>query len=135
MMAKAYNRDGRQVSVYIPDEVSSTMKITIAPSDIKVTIERGTPRPAPAPGDDSLIITATANTNGAVARTQLGAWSVKAKDTKLAARLKAAIEAGAVFATEQPVRVDIYGATYLATEWKTFINGRTMNADLRRLGF
>lgn len=50
----------------------------------------------------------------------------------LAQRLKKAIEAGAVF-KPSGVKTDINGKTYV--EAHAGVIGRTLNADLRRLGF
>lgn len=51
---------------------------------------------------------------------------------KLARRLKAAIEAGAAV-KPTGILTDIHGHTYMGT--KVLAWGRTMNADLKRLGF
>ena len=51
---------------------------------------------------------------------------------KLAERLKAAIEAGVVF-PNATVTVNVNGATYVDSD--CLVGGRTMNADLTRLGF
>ena len=50
----------------------------------------------------------------------------------LARRLKAAIEAGAVF-TVPVLRTDVNGRTYVSTGCTVI--GRRLNADLRRLGY
>jgi hypothetical protein len=59
-------------------------------------------------------------------------WGVGLKHTKLAERLKKAVDAGAVCVTPF-VKKDIYGKTYV--EAKSNVLGRTMNADLKRLGY
>ncbi len=60
----------------------------------------------------------------------VSAWSVNS--AKLAERLVRAIEAGKILV---PVKVatDVLGKTYLAAT--SLILGRTLNADLKRLGF
>lgn len=54
------------------------------------------------------------------------------KDNRMAARLAAAIEAGAAL-TNQGTLTDVDGKTYVNTRWHVL--GRTLSADLRRLGF
>jgi hypothetical protein len=51
---------------------------------------------------------------------------------KLAARLKLAIEAGAT-ECDPTIETDRFGQTYVRA--KTTVLGRTLNADLKRLGF
>ena len=58
-------------------------------------------------------------------------WQVGEKP-RLAARLAAAIRAGRAMAPGT-VRTDINGRTYV--EAASYVLGRTLNADLRRLGF
>lgn len=63
-------------------------------------------------------------------------WSVGVAGSKkseaLAARLRAAILAGAAFGAAD-IRTDVKGRTYLSAN--SPIMGRRMNADLARLGF
>lgn len=54
------------------------------------------------------------------------------KDRKMAARLTAAIEAGAAV-TRGDVLTDVDGRTYVDEHWNVL--GRMLNADLRRLGY
>lgn len=65
-------------------------------------------------------------------RPSTGGWVVKRTHRALAERLVRAIEAGKVF-KEPTLRRDIYGKTYVSASARVL--GRTMNADLRRLGF
>lgn len=51
---------------------------------------------------------------------------------KLAARLMAAIEAGVV-ETDLEIHTDVFGGTYVSGQ--SHVYGRTVNADLKRLGF
>lgn len=51
---------------------------------------------------------------------------------RLARRLEAALRAGATLRNAE-VRTNVNGQTYVANEHR--VTGRTMNADLRRLGF
>lgn len=69
-----------------------------------------------------------------VDRPQGAGWGLRntPADRKLAQRLKAAIEAGAVYRSVTAA-VDVNGSTYARTEGTVL--GRTLNADLRRLGF
>lgn len=67
-----------------------------------------------------------------VDRTQLLGFGLTAKHGKLALRLQAAILAGRVFGAGI-VRVDVNGKRYISADSKVL--GRTMNADLKRLGF
>jgi hypothetical protein len=65
-------------------------------------------------------------------RRELSGWGLPLKHRKLAERLKRAIEAGVVYG-RAAVATDVNGKTYLKSDWRVF--GRTMNADLKRLGF
>lgn len=65
-----------------------------------------------------------------VDRPCVGGWAVK--DAKMAQRLKAAILAGVVYYDAQ-VHTDTAGKTYVHAPARVL--GRTMNADLRKLGF
>ena len=62
--------------------------------------------------------------------TTSGGWAVA--DQKTADRLVAAIEAGAVL-RDVEVRTDVNGKTYM--NYRSTVLGRTMKADLTRLGF
>lgn len=67
---------------------------------------------------------------GGVDRPNTGGYIVKGG--RLAARLESAMLAGVVY--EDPtVKTDVNGKTYVAASSR--ILGRTVNADLRRLGF
>lgn len=65
-----------------------------------------------------------------VDRTTSGGWAVA--DQKTADRLVAAIEAGAVL-RDVEVRTDVNGKTYM--NYQSTVLGRTIKADLTRLGF
>ena len=65
-------------------------------------------------------------------RPSTGGFGLAAQHGKLAARLVAAINAGAVYTGAAVVR-DINGASYVSASCQVL--GRTMNADLKRLGF
>jgi len=67
-----------------------------------------------------------------VDRTYLYGISLKKTHLKLAERLKAAILAGAVFGLGT-VHVDVNGKSFIHADCKVL--GRTLNADLKRLGF
>ena len=68
----------------------------------------------------------------ALDRTAGLAFGLKATHGTLAARLVRAIEAGVVF-VDPSIERDINGATYVVASSRVL--GRTLNADLRRLGF
>jgi len=57
-------------------------------------------------------------------------WLIRGE--RLARRLEAALRAGATLRKAE-VRTNLNGQTYVADEHR--VMGRTMNADLRRLGF
>lgn len=57
-------------------------------------------------------------------------WAVK--DMKTARRLERAIRAGVAYSKTE-VRTDVDGNTYVSA--KSVLSGRTMNADLKRVGF
>ena len=61
-----------------------------------------------------------------------GLGPANARTARLAARLQGAIGAGVVFGPAT-VRTDVRGQTYV--EAASRVLGRTMNADLRRLGY
>ena len=54
------------------------------------------------------------------------------KSRRLADRVSVAMKSGAAFANAE-IRTDNYGSTYVAA--RCVLNGRTLNADLCRLGF
>jgi len=62
------------------------------------------------------------------------AWGLKIGDRALAERLKRAVEAGAVFA-EPELKTDVHGDKYATADFRSYVRGRALNADLRRLGF
>jgi hypothetical protein len=72
------------------------------------------------------------DSNGPLDLPMTGGFALKAKDTKLAARLVKAIDAGVVYGPTVVMR-DMNGATYVDAPYK--IRGWTMNADLKHLGF
>ena len=65
-------------------------------------------------------------------RPRVYGWSFGAHSMPLARRLARAVEAGAVLALGGVAR-DVNGSTYLQSTARVL--GRTMNADLRRLGY
>lgn len=67
-----------------------------------------------------------------VERTYVSGWTLKPKDRVLVTRLVCAIEAGAAL-TDLTVKTDVLGKTYVAST--STVLGRTLNADLKRLGF
>ena len=74
------------------------------------------------------------HTTADVDRKRVYGWMLKAtpSDQKLAAHLIQAIHAGKAL-TVGGILTDVNGKTYLNTN--TMVTGRTMNADLKRLGF
>lgn len=69
-----------------------------------------------------------------VDRPQGAGWGLRdnANGHKLARRLKAALESGKAF-TKVSVAYDINGNTFATTQGRLL--GRTLNADLKRIGF
>jgi hypothetical protein len=65
-------------------------------------------------------------------RKEVMGWGLPLKHAALAKRLVRAIEAGKVYAVKG-VQTDVYGKSYLVAH--SVVLGRTMNADLKRLGF
>lgn len=65
-------------------------------------------------------------------RVRLLGFGLRPGKTALALRLKAAILAGRVFGPGT-IHVDVNGRTYLHAD--ACVMGRTMNADLKKLGF
>jgi hypothetical protein len=65
-------------------------------------------------------------------RDRVYGWGLKPTHGTLAERLVKAVEAGKVL-TATGVGTDIHNETYLQTSCRVL--GRTLNADLRRLGF
>lgn len=82
---------------------------------------------------DAESISVTAIWSGAeIDRPDVGGWGLGLNHRSLAERLARAIDAQAAF--EAPaLRTDINGHTYV--EARRRVMGRTMNADLKRLGF
>ncbi len=80
---------------------------------------------------EHLLVRVTAEELG-LDRTDVYGWHLQPKHRKLGERLVRAIEAGVVFTPERIDR-DINGKTFLIAPCKVL--GRTLNADLRRLGF
>ena len=72
--------------------------------------------------------------NGPVAldRPEMMGYGLRSKNSRLAQRLMKAISAGVVFPNPR-VCLDIDGHTYVDAGWP--VSGRTMGADLKRLGF
>lgn len=72
--------------------------------------------------------------NGPVAidRNEMMGYQLRRSNSRLKARLMKAIHAGAVFPNPLVV-LDIYGKSYVQAGFVVF--GKTMGADLRRLGF
>lgn len=68
-----------------------------------------------------------------VDRPCVGGWGLPIEARPLAERLKQAIEAGAVH-RDPHVETDVEGMTYVAST-QNRVAGRTMNADLKRLGY
>lgn len=86
-------------------------------------------------GDDESLTVVVTWTGAPLDRTDGLAWSVgpdSPRSRKLAARLVAAVNAGAVFGPAE-IRTDVNGRTYVQASAR--ILGRRMNADLKRLGF
>jgi hypothetical protein len=69
-----------------------------------------------------------------VDRPDTGGWSVRLSDRKLAERLAKAILAGVVCGGGS-IKTDNGGKTYVGGFKTPHILGRTMNADLKKLGF
>ena len=65
-------------------------------------------------------------------RDYLLGWGLGPNHGMLAARLRRAILAGKVFGPGE-IRTDIHGKTYVCATSRVL--GRTLNADLRRMGF
>jgi hypothetical protein len=72
----------------------------------------------PAPGNPNYILVSAFNANGEY----LSGWALEAKKAALAKRLARAIEAGKAVTVNNGLKV-------------VRVTGRTMNADLKRLGF
>jgi hypothetical protein len=71
-----------------------------------------------------------------VDRPRVGGYSLAATKRKLAARLAAALASPSVYSAylgRCDLRTDIHGQTYISAFAP--ITGRTLNADLKRLGF
>jgi len=68
-----------------------------------------------------------------VDRPFVGGWGIPIDARTLAERLKRAIEAGVVH-SDARIETDANGSTYVATT-QVRVAGRTMNADLKRLGY
>lgn len=68
-----------------------------------------------------------------VDRPFVGGWGLPIDARPLAERLKRAIEAGAIH-SDARIQTDVDGRTYVETT-QIRIVGRTMNADLKRLGY
>lgn len=66
-----------------------------------------------------------------VDRPSAGGWEIPASKRRLAERLSEAVRAGAVH-PDPRVETDALGLTYVASS--CLVLGRTMDADLRRLG-
>jgi hypothetical protein len=89
------------------------------------------------PGDPGITVSTKVSVmgpNGPVAldRDQMMGYGLRRSHSRLAARLVKAIRAGAVFPNPR-VTLDIDAKTYVEAGWVVF--GRTMGADLKRLGF
>lgn len=78
-----------------------------------------------------IVVTAYAPELG-LDRIQVAAWGLKPCHGVLAERLARAIEAGVVLKADE-IKRDVNGKSYLSTS--SAVLGRTLNADLRRLGF
>jgi hypothetical protein len=68
-----------------------------------------------------------------VDRPCVGGWSLPLGARPLAERLKRAIEAGAIHGRAS-IETDANGNTYVATT-QVRVSGRTMDSDLKRLGY
>lgn len=77
-------------------------------------------------------ITVTVAWDADVQRNRIQAWGLGPKHGALAQRLKRAVDAQAI-CLNPVIRKDVAGLTYVASD--SCILGRTMNADLRRLGY
>lgn len=78
-----------------------------------------------------LLVSVTTKAPG-LDRSDVYGWHLSPKHRKLGERLVRAVEAGAALTPERIDR-DVNGKTFLVAPTKVF--GRTLNADLRRLGF
>lgn len=78
-----------------------------------------------------IVVTAYAPELG-LDRAEVASWSLKPCHEALAERLARAIEAGVVLKATA-VKHDTHGKSYLVTS--SAVLGRTLHADLRRLGF
>lgn len=77
-------------------------------------------------------VTWTCDMPGLLDRTAGGGWLFGPKHQRLAERLVAAINDGAVHGTPE-LRTDVNGKTYVHASSKVL--GRSANADLKRLGY
>lgn len=68
-----------------------------------------------------------------VDRPNVGGWGLLRTDRPMAERLKKAIEDGAIH-RDARIEKDVDGRTYV-TSTEIFVLGRTMDADLKRLGY
>lgn len=78
-----------------------------------------------------IVVEAFANDLG-LDRPRIVGWGLKKTHRALGERLVRAIEAGVVLTPEE-IRRDVHNESYLVT--RCTVLGRTLNADLRRLGF
>jgi hypothetical protein len=100
-----------------------------------VTIELTAEKVEASDAKPSIFVNVVAKPTAGLDREFIGGWSVgpmSAKATNLAARLQAAVLAGAVY-SQAEIRSDINGRTYISAFCN--ISGRRLNADLKRLGF
>ena len=82
--------------------------------------------------DGSKWIKVVSTWNSPVDRPEAMGFQLKPTHRQLAERLVRAIEDGVVF-TNPTQEIDVFGRTYIDSDCKVL--GRTMNADLNRLGY
>lgn len=81
---------------------------------------------------DSYISVQTTATGGDVDRPEFWGFGIPSNNPKLVQRLRNAILSGKVF-TNFRILTDVNGKTYFGYDCS--VHGRSMNADLKRLGF
>jgi hypothetical protein len=105
------------------------MRTHATPEDTMATL---TPTATVRPAADGLHVEVTWG-GAALDRPCTSGWLLALVHAELAVRLATAINAGAVYSNPRIVR-DCNGATYVQADSVRML-GRTLNADLRRIGF
>lgn len=111
----------------------STVTITAAELEARLTpVEASVHAVATRDEDGGIHVKATFTSPVPTDRGGSYGWGLRPTHARLAQRLVAAINDGAVFADFR-IGTDVHGQTYLSAT--STILGRTLNADLTRLGY